>query len=399
MLKWELRKIICSKFFIVSVILIIGLRVYNLLSLWDRGEEFRSSNGLFEELYLNEDEYNNRAIPYYEKIKNADVTQLMNLEGVYLENAFMDMYEIKALVNAKKYAESTYESSMIELVKKAVRAVDGDSSKYEIRYYSKYIDIYNQKVEVEPVNNVDEYLEITMSHVEITYIVMIVWVSVLTAYVIKGQEHKRLQGIYISTFNGRKHGLLAKMGALAIILFAIEMVCFVGLIINAMTMYGFSWRVLTAPIQSVPEYMYCTIHTSIIGIIFIAYVVKLLVLLMIMCIVAVFSYFTKAILAVAGSILVWALPVFLVARMDKSTYEANQLYNTIRQYYPPAVSDYSEYILNFDYARVFDFPVYRLVCVVAIGISIIAMCFVTVVLFAEKKNMEMSYGIKSRKNK
>ena len=153
-----------------------------------------------------------------------------------------------------------------------------------------------------------------------------------------------------------------------------------------------------APIQSVPEYMYCTIHASIIGIILIAYTVKLLVLLMIMCIVAVASYFTKVIPAVAGSILVWALPVVLISRMDKSTYETNRLYNTIRQYYPPAVVDYRQYILNFDYARIMNFPVYRLICVVVICIVIIAICLGTVILFGEKNNMEMGYGIKSRRN-
>ena len=399
MLRWELKKIIFSKIFIISLILIIAFRLYDVLKMWNRGDEYRTSNGLFEELYLNEDEYNDYAIPYYQNIKNADVAILMNTEGMYLENAFADMQEIKALVNAKKYSKSTYEVKMVDLVKKAARKVDGDSSKYEVRYYSKYIDTYNQRVEVEPVNNIGEYLNIIFSGKEIPFAIMLVWVTVMTAYVVKGQERKRFQGIYMTTPNGRRKGILTKLAAFGIILVALELLCFVALIINAVTMYGFSFRVLFSAVQSAPEYMYCPIHTSVIGIIFISYVVKIIVYLMFMCITALIAYFIKAIPAILVSVLSGVLPVFLLVRMDKATYEASQLYSSIRQYFPPLLIDYSEYIIDFDYARLFNFPVSRMVCVITVAFFVIMLCIVLLILFAEKKNMEMGYGIKSRKNK
>lgn len=398
MFKWEIKKIIYSKIFIVSVVLIIGIRLYDMLKLWDRGAEFRRSNGFFEELYLNEEEYNNVAITYYQGLKNYDSMALMNMEGLYLDNAFMDFYEIKALADAKKYTSTTYEEAMVNLVRKAARMVDEDSSPYEVRYYTKYIEVYNRQVDVEPVNNMNDYLQKVLNGTGIIFLIMLVWVIVLTSYVVKGQEHKRFRGIYMSTANGRRNGIMTKLAALCVVFTVFEFICLIALIINAMTMYGFSFRVLTAPIQSVPEYMYCPIHTSIIGIIGINYLVRLVIYLMVMCITAVMTYFLKAIPVIIGNMLIWVFPVFLLARMDKSTYEMSQLYEKIGKYYPPSLFDYCNYISDFDYVRVLNFPVMRMVCVIVIAVLIIALSIVMVLLFAEKKNMEMGYGIKNRRN-
>lgn len=398
MFKWEIKKIVFSKIFIVSIVLIIGVRLYDVFSRWNRSEEFRKTNGLFEELYLNEDEYNNRAIPYYQKIKNVDAMLLLDKEGVYLETAYADMHEIKALVEAKKYSEMSYEASMVDLIKRATRAVDTESSQYEIRYYTKYIDTYNQRVAIEPTNNVDEYLEIIFTGNSISFITMVVWVSVLTTYVVKGQEKKRLRSMYMTTANGRRIGIFVKLGALGIVLVVFELLCFVALIINAMTMYGFSFRVLTAPIQSSQDYMYCPIHTSIMGIILIRYLTKILVLLMVMNMVAVGAYFVKSIPSAVGGIIIWGLPVFLISRLDRSDYDVNELFHIIRQYYPSSIYDYSEYVKTFDYCRMLNFPVSRLACVMVITVLLIVACVVFLYIFAEKKNMEMGYGIKHQRN-
>ncbi len=398
MFKWELKKIIYSKIFIVSIVLIIGIRLYEVLKIWERGEEFRMSNGLFEELYLNEDEYNNVAIPYYQGLKDYDTMALINMEGLYLDNAFMDSYEIKTLADAKKYTSTTYEESMVTLVRKAARMVDEDSSPYEVRYYEKYIKVYNQQVHVEPVNNMDDYLQMVFSRTEIIFMVMLVWVIVLTSYVVKGQEHKRFRGIYMSTANGRRNGIMTKLAALCVVFTVFEFLCLIALIINAMTMYGFSFRVLTAPIQSVPDYMYCPIHTSIIGIIGINYLVRLVIYLMVMCVTAVMTYFLKAIPVIIGNMVLWVFPVFLLGRMDKSTYEMNQIYEKIGQYYPPSIFDYCNYISDFDYVKVGEFPVMRILCVMVIAVLFMVLSIVMLLLFAEKKNMEMGYGIKNRRN-
>lgn len=398
MFKWELKKIIYSKIFIVSIVLIIGIRLYEVLKIWERGEEFRMSNGLFEELYLNEDEYNNVAIPYYQGLKDYDTMALINMEGLYLDNAFMDSYEIKTLADAKKYTSTTYEESMVTLVRKAARMVDEDSSPYEVRYYEKYIKVYNQQVHVEPVNNMDDYLQMVFSRTEIIFMVMLVWVIVLTSYVVKGQEHKRFRGIYMSTANGRRNGIMTKLAALCVVFTVFEFLCLIALIINAMTMYGFSFRVLTAPIQSVPDYMYCPIHTSIIGIIGINYLVRLVIYLMVMCVTAVMTYFLKAIPVIIGNMVLWVFPVFLLGRMDKSTYEMNHIYEKIGQYYPPSIFDYCNYISDFDYVKVGEFPVMRILCVMVIAVLFMVLSIVMLLLFAEKKNMEMGYGIKNRRN-
>ena len=398
MFKWELRKIIYSKIFIVSIVLIVGIRLYGLLRVWERGAEFRQSNGLFEELHLNEEEYNNVAIPYYQELKSYDTVALMNMDGLYLDNAFADFYEIGTLIDTKNYINETYEESMVTLVRKAARMVDEDSSPYEVRYYAKYIKVYNQQVDVEPVNNVDDYLQIMVFGTGIIFMVMLVWVIVITSYVVKGQEHKRFRGIYMSTANGRRNGIMTKLAALSVVFTVFEFICFIALIINAMTMYGFSIRVLTAPIQSVPEYMYCPIHTSIIGIIGINYLVRLVIYLMVMCVTAVMTYFLKAIPVIIVNIVVWVFPVFLFGIMDKSTYEMNQIYDKIGQYYPPSIFDYCNYIMDFDYVKIGAFPVMRLQCVMVIAFVIIILSNVMLWLFAEKKNMEMGYGIKNQRN-
>ena len=398
MFKWELRKIIYSKIFIVSIVLIVGIRLYDLLRVWERGAEFRSSNGLFEELYLNEEEYNDVAIPYYQELKSYDTVTLMNMDGLYLDNAFVDFYEIKSLADAKKYTSITYEESMVTLVRKAARMVDEDSRPYEVRYYKKYIEIYNQQVNVEPVNNMNEYLQLMMYGKGLLFMVMLVWVIVITSYVVNGQEHKKFRGIYMSTANGRRNGVMTKLAALFVVFTVFEFICFIALIINAMTMFGFSFRVLTAPIQSVPEYMYCPIHTSIIGIMGINYLARLVVYLSVMSLTAMMTYFLKAIPVIIGNIVLWVFPVFLLEIMDKSTYEMKQIYDKIGQYYPPSIFDYCNYIMDFDYVKIGEFPVMRILCVMVMAVLFIVLSIVMLLLFAEKKNMEMGYGIKNRKN-
>ena len=102
MILWEIKKIIRSKFFIVSLLLIIALYVFD--SRFPNDVKIISvQNKFFDELLMNEEEYETYALPYYEKLDKIDTMRLFGMEGVYLDTAYYDYRVIGELKKKKEY--------------------------------------------------------------------------------------------------------------------------------------------------------------------------------------------------------------------------------------------------------------------------------------------------------
>ncbi len=395
MILWEIKKIIRSKFFIVSLLLIIALYVFDSRFPNDV-KGISVQNEFFDELLMNEEEYETYALPYYEELDKIDTMRLFGMEGVYLDTAYYDYRVIGELKKKKEYVSEQYEKVMIDTVRKSAVSMGKSDSFFEKKLYETHISTYNTWVDVVEVNEKGiEPFHIRIFHESTAGMVLILWCVALSAQAIGFEEHKNLKLMVSSVYRGRKENILSKIAAVAIIVAVVKMSMVVLNIIQGPIFYGVSFRTLFAPIQSLEEYQMCNFHISIMGFFLLAGLGQLILLELVVCITSVLSYFTKAIPAAAVSLIVWEVPVFLLDRATFDTYFEIERFNKIRQYAPWALNSSVDYFYSFDYGKFIIFPVNRFIMCITVCLVIMGVCVALCAGFADKINRGKRYGIKS----
>lgn len=398
MIIWEIKKIIKSKFFIISILLISVLYgVFEYRSIPEDIDMISSQNALYEQLLTDEEEYNKNALPYYNRIVDKDISQLLLMEGGYLETAYDDYCALKAIEEGRIYTDSGYENSMKETVTASVIALSRCDSLYEKRLYEKSIEIYNTRVDIEPVYEKGLERFLTWIRKEpMVGMVLILWCVVLTAQVVGFEERKNLKLIVATTKRGRRDILLSKIAAIAIIVAVVKLMFIIANIIIGLTVYRISFRMLLAPIQSLEEYQLCSFHVQILGYFMLIGLGQLVLLELAVCVTSVMAYFIKAVPAAAISLVLWEAPVYLLSCQTWDTYLEMETFGKIRQYAPWALNSSRDYFLSFDYGRFINFPVNRFITCIIVSVLVMTVCGGIIYAFAEKNNRRVSHGISSK---
>ena len=401
MILWELRKIIKSKFLIISLMLIIAIFIYHNKTnvIPEDIENVVSMNLFFEELYHNQEEYDNYALQYYEELDGKGLAQILTLEGVYLDRAYMDYMVIGELKNKKQYAQRGYEELMTDIVRTTTVYMCKSNSLYEKRLHEKSIEIYNTRVDIEPVyeKGLERYLT-WIQNEPIVGMVLILWCVVLAAQVVGFEERKNLKLMVATTKRGRRDILLSKIAAIAIIVAVVKFMFIMVNIIFGLTVYRINFRMFLAPIQSLERYQLCSFHVSILGYFMLVGLGQLVLLELAVCVTAVMAYFIKPVPAAGISLVLWEAPVYLLSRQTWDTYLEMETFGKIRQYAPWALNSIRDYFLNFDYGRFINFPVNRFVTCIIVSVLVMALCVGMIYAFAERNNRRMSHGISSKGN-
>ncbi|MGN0375473.1 MAG: hypothetical protein ACI4EN_08245 [Butyrivibrio sp.] len=401
MILWEIRKIIRSKFFIISLMLILALYAFNIVtSVPDDIGSIASENEFFDELLLNEEEYDNYALPYYEGLDEKGIFQIMNIDGVYLDNAYEDYFVIGELKDKKQYVTSGYEKAMINVVTSSAVSMGRSNSYFEKKYYEKSIKTYNVRIDVKEVNEkgMERYLTWLLNE-PIVGMVLMLWCVVLTTQVIGFEERKNLKIIVAATKRGRRELLLSKIAAIAVIIAVLKLLSIAVNIVIGMMVHGISFRTLMAPVQSLEEYRMCCFHISILGFFIMVGIGQLILLELVVCVTAVMAYFTKAVPAAGISLVLWEAPAFILARQTYETYLEMENFERIRQYAPWALNCSRDYFVGFDYGKFVNFPVNRFIMCIAVCLVVITACMALCIFFADKNNLGVPYGTEGRKCK
>ena len=400
MIIWEIKKIIKSKFFIISILLISVLYgVHKYKGIPGDIDMISSQNALYEQLLTDEEEYNQNALPYYNRIADKDILQLLKMEGGYLKTAYDDYCVIKAIEEGRIYADSGYEKSMKEMVTASVISLSRCDSLYEKRLHEKSIEIYNTRVDIEPVyeKGLERYLT-WIQNEPIVGMLLILWCVVLSAQVVGFEERKNLKLMVATTKRGRRDILLSKIAAIAIIVAVVKFMFIMVNIIFGLTVYRINFRMFLAPIQSLERYQLCSFHVSILGYFMLVGLGQLVLLELAVCVTAVMAYFIKPVPAAGISLVLWEAPVYLLSRQTWDTYLEMETFGKIRQYAPWALNSILDYFLNFDYGRFINFPVNRFVTCIIVSVLVMALCVGMIYAFAERNNRRMSHGISSKGN-
>ncbi|MCM1309128.1 MAG: hypothetical protein NC223_11060 [Butyrivibrio sp.] len=357
----ELRKIIKSSFFRLSLLLLfilLGILVYFKCI---RGGADYSEERFYFELTDGRNGLNSDAEEYYKQLSaNLDVPFLQAQEGKYSSTAFGDYYLLGEIREQAAYVQNGYPEDMRAVVEKAYKDLLGEKSVYGRKNYAKIIKIYNSVVETEiiPQKSTENFLYSFHGEGSVLFcMVAVLWVTVLTAYVIGTEESKALVTVVRSTAGGRRRLLAAKLLSAAALTAAVMLVLTLAEFLIGRIIYKIDWRSLGASVQSLSKYKMCDTKISIFGMLLLLNFAKLIFLLAVAATAAALAVFVKSVPAAGITAVIYEAQLFLIMNMDKSGYMADLRFMRLRQYNPVGLVWGSSYMKSYDYARLIGVPV------------------------------------------
>lgn len=390
MFGYELKKIVKSGFFRVSLaLLLILFGVFLYLECFRAGGDYSDERYYFE-LADGENGFNAEVWDYYNELSaNTDVASMQSREGKYSATAYGDYYLLGKIQEQIDYVQHGYAEDMRNIVEKAYKDMLEEKSAYGKKNYNKIIEIYNGIVDIKliPQKSVGNF--INLFHGEgfaIFAMVLTLWVTMLTVYVMGLEESKLLGTVVKATGGGRRRLVMVKLASIGVLIVIMSAVMLFTEFLIAKIVFGIDWRTLGAPVQSLSEYELCDTKISIFGMLILLNAAKLLLLLAVAAAAAELTVFVKSIPAAGITTVIFEAQILFVMRMNRKGYMADLKFMKLRQYNPVGLLWGSSYMKAYDYGRFVCIPVKALYECMTIAVFLILLLAAAAVIKSEYVN-------------
>lgn len=400
MFKYELKRILKSRVFIILTVLALAYYSYLTISYFINNSEgiaqtkkdAQTTNSFLSETVCQaaegESPYDALKKTYLEaenewnRLAADGFGEDGKMSGDMLK-AHNRWYICMRAFNSVSYKLDEYPAFTSTAIKKAyIISEDQTQDKYTIRLNQKAVEEYNVVRDFSLIDTTPASVwhEMYTARYEYFYIFLVFAFVILSADVLCCERTHRLCGIVFTSKNGRKSLLMAKLcslGLIAAIIIAVITVADISVCYSVM-----GKELMLEPIQALPAYKSSTADLSFFSLILYCSLVRLILLLFAAGMAAAVSVISRN---VFSSVIINAMVMFagFAACIYASGYEIfdensagvsfdatrYELYEKLRAFLPVCLTDPTAYIDKFDCINIAQFPVERIaacLCVTAI---------------------------------
>ena len=397
LLIFEIKKLIFNKLFLIVTLLVLSFFAYMMYSSSQNKEDFNEiSKGavtLSQELKSGKVTIKELSEYQQEKFIEAFEDSLSGKEqnGIYCDTLKNDMLLVMNVISSSEYCSHFAEdmkNTVVTAIENMVLA-ENNGDKASEKYYDTMVEKYNKPkaLRASYTASVGEFFDIFYSGFDArTFnVLLVLWTAFLVAYFIKLEKiHKTCDTIYST-----KHGRLKLFKTKVLSLFAMVVtmclfICLTEICYGAFRLGFLSYgkEIMSAPIQTLPEYQYCSMEISIIGYYALSNLLRLLALLSTASIALLISVRMPNLYSSAGltSLLLGGSVYVLLWNF----YDSNTVSKVSRMLYPPSLVMPDRYFLGFDYDIIGGVLVNRMYLCVGISFAVLAIFTIASALIYER---------------
>ncbi len=398
----ELKRILRSKVFLISMLLLAAYFVYitGLHLIRSRNdidykhEEAKTFNSVCDELMANYpgdvplNAWLQQVLTEKEAVMNEAVdkfdAQFDDDEPHEFDevtaNAVNDYFSTLSVCNTLNYTLYDYQAAMRKNVEKAVKMVnDPTQSAYTVRLNTKAAEKYNSiknfsLIDSSPASS--WYGRFTMERYTYFYIMLFMVFIIIAADTFCSENTYSMESMVFTSKYGRKRLFVSKTAALvSICIFTMLILTFIDVMI---AWYIMGDALMFEPLQTLPRFQNSTANISFFGLLLISDLLRTLALVFVVSIAAAVSQLSRKVFI---SLIIDCLVMFsmfavymyssgyMVNEPDKfeSTFDADRfvLFENLRAFLPTSFIRPYVYFEKFDYINVANFPFLRLTtCVI-----------------------------------
>lgn len=384
MYKYELKKIINNKFFIISTALLFLLFFY-MITQYESEIDFKANQKFYSSLPKSVNEQTAKKI----NDKSNELLEIVfeensqNEKGEFSDTIMGDFVIYQKASSQFDYVFTDFKQDRIKLIEdfqSNEKLAKSQNKKFESSYYQKASEIYNNVITPEIVDSeaIDAYFNFFHGKEYNTFngLFFIIWVAFVSVYCYTGERNFKTNDIIYSCKNGREKLYFNKTLAIICIVFFVEFLFFTIEILLGIFKFKISDYFFT-PIQSVQSLKMCMYNFNIFESIVVMNAMKFLTSLFVVFVSGFFSVKAKNILRPLTLTFIFfiGLSSLTLYLGSQTKYEMISKYNFLRNFSPVALTDSLEYLKSYDFGNLFGTAHNRLfVCIIfTIIISLICM--------------------------
>lgn len=380
-IKFETKKIMCNKLFLISTAILIGYYIFMIISGIPMYASSPKGNAKF---FAQAPESPTSQYIYELEQEQNDMFEFVFIPndppyppGEYGSTLMEDYNIISNYTEQVRYSQSTFDRDMTLMVEKLYDEMKNAKSRgnnYIYRYNEKAISIYNNKIDIPIIDskNAKGSFEIFHHSRESTIFstLLIMWSAFISAFCYTSESTYKISNNVHSTPNGRRKLLLNKTAALTIIIF---IMCFAAFIVEFLvSVFAFKVTDLFVPIQATPHFQFSGFRLNILTTMILTNFMRFIALIFVVGIVSVLSIKARSLIRpmILSFIFFAGASYMLMVIISIHELKAVNIFSVVRMYFPLALTQPNDYLTKFDYGNLFSFPANRLT--VSIGVFLIS---------------------------
>ena len=370
-IKFEIKKIICNKLFLISTAILIGYYIFMVVygipiysmspdgnkKFFAEAPQSPTSQYIFDLEQKQNDMFEFVFIPNDPPYPPGDYGKTLMEDHIIMYN----------YIEQARYSQSTFDRDMTLMVEKLhdeMQSAKAQGNTYIYRFNKKAISIYNNKINIPIFDSVNAKGSFEMFHMTwgstVFSTLFIMWAAFIAAFCYTSESTYKISDNVYSTPNGRSKLYFHKTAALAIIIFILCLAVFITELLVAIL--AFKVTNLFIPIQAIPHFQFCGFRINIFMAMVLANLMRFMALIFVIGIVSIFSIKAKKLvpLMVLSFLFFAGTSYIIIVLTNSHKFNIVSIFAAVRMYFPLALTQPERYLTKFDYGNLLSFPTNRL---------------------------------------